>query len=194
MLRRASSCVVGSTAAAHDAKFVELRPRFVQPMRLRFDWEDASGHPEENGGPVCGWVLPNHLEKSLTIYSASGKPLGVLQKKLGLKSGSSAPAFYWLDVPGVAPETIDNPHLRYFRDWVLGLIPDRRRHLFRLHRPCDGFYGRAHSRSRPRCRRPCRTSAGAGAGESTVRNGRPARASPRTTRRRCRRSARRCSP
>jgi len=124
LVRRASSCVVGSTVAAHDAKFIELRPRFTQPMRLRFEWEDASGHPQENGGPVCGWVLPNHLEKSLTIYSASGKPLGVLQRKLGLKSGSSAPVFYWLDVPGVAPEAIDNPHLRYFRDWVLALIPD----------------------------------------------------------------------
>jgi hypothetical protein len=124
MLRRASSCVVGSTASTADAKFVELRPRFVQPMRLRFDWENASSHPEENGGPVCGWVLPNHLEKSLTIYSASGKPLGALQKKLGLASGSSAPAFYWLDVPGVAPVTIENQHLRYFRDWVLGLVPD----------------------------------------------------------------------
>lgn len=122
MLRRASSCVLGSTAA--DAKCIELRPRFAQPMRLRFDWENASGHPEENGGPVCGWVLPNHLEKSLTIYSASGKPLGALQKKLGLASGSSAPAFYWLGVPGVAPASIENPHLRYFCDWALGLIPD----------------------------------------------------------------------
>jgi hypothetical protein len=124
MLRRASACVLGSTAAAPDAKFVELRPRFVQPMRLRFDWEDASGHPEENSGPVCGWVLPNHLEKSLTIYSASGKALGALQKKLGLAPGSSAAAFYWLDVPGVEQATIDNPHLRYFCDWLLGLTPD----------------------------------------------------------------------
>ena len=124
MLRRASSCVIGSTTAAPDAKFVELRPRFAQPMRLRFEWENASGDPEVKGGPVCGWILPNHLEKSLTIYSASGIPLGALQKKLGLQSGSSAPAFYWLGVPGVEPAPIDNPHLRYFCDWVLGLIPD----------------------------------------------------------------------
>lgn len=124
MLRRASSCVFGSTVAALDAKFIELRPGFARPMRLRFEWENASGDPEKNGGPVCGWVLPNYLEKSLAIYSAPGKPLGVLQRKLGLESGSMAPAFYWLDVPGVAPEAIDNPHLRYFRDWVLALIPD----------------------------------------------------------------------
>jgi len=124
MLRRANSCVLGSTAAAPDAQFVELRPRFVQPMRLRFDWEDASGHPDGNGGPVCGWVLPNHLEKSLTLYSASGNALGALQKKLGLASGSSAATFHWLDAPGVERATIDNPHLRYFREWVLSLTPD----------------------------------------------------------------------
>ena len=124
MLCRASSCNVDSTAAAPDAEFVELRPRFAQSMRLRFEWENASGKPEENCGPVCGWLLPNHLEKSLTIYSASGKLLGALQKKLGLQSGSSAPAFYWVDAPGATSVTIQNPHLYYFREWVLGLIPD----------------------------------------------------------------------
>ncbi|CAB1078651.1 hypothetical protein D1AOALGA4SA_6387 [Olavius algarvensis Delta 1 endosymbiont] len=89
MLHPAHSCLVGSA--------ITLRPRFAQPMRLRFDWESASRGAGENGGPVCGWILPNHLEKSLTIYAASGKPLGALQKKLGQ---TSAPAFYWMNVPG----------------------------------------------------------------------------------------------
>jgi hypothetical protein len=120
MLRHASSCAADASDVVPDADFVELRPRFAQPMRLRFKWEDLS----EKGGPVCGWVLPNHLEKSLTIYSAVGTPLGALQKRLGLQTGSTSPAFYWLSVPGVEPATIADPHLRYFCDWVLGLVPD----------------------------------------------------------------------
>ena len=57
MLRRASSCVIGSTAAAPDAKFVELRPRFAQPMRLRFEWENASGDLGGEGGTGL-WLGP----------------------------------------------------------------------------------------------------------------------------------------
>ena len=97
---------------------------------------------QQKGGPVCGWIVPNHLDKSLTIYATSGIPLGALQKKLDLQSGANggaAGAFYWVDVPGGenvgsdldAPECadrlatlIENTHLRYFCCWVLGLSAD----------------------------------------------------------------------
>ncbi len=108
-------------------------------MRLRFQWEQASDGPDKNRGPVCGWILPNHLEKSLMVYSADGRPLGALQKKLGLEPGSKAKAFYWSDLPRESGNKndavvqdiekhlsgiIDDAHLRYFCEWVLNLIPD----------------------------------------------------------------------
>lgn len=81
-----------------------------------------------------GWILPNHLDKSLMVYSASGRPLGALQKKLGLQAGSKASAFYWVDLPGVDDgqgvagqedlARIVETHLRFFCTWLLGLGPD----------------------------------------------------------------------
>jgi hypothetical protein len=121
-LRRAHSLVVSATQDD-----ITLRPRFTQPMRLRFDWAD-NPDAENNGGPICGWILPNHLEKSLMIYSAAGKPMGALQKKLNTGSGSSAPSFYWVDVPGVdiplgknGMGRIENTELRNFCQWIVGL-------------------------------------------------------------------------
>jgi hypothetical protein len=139
---RAKSCVV---RFSRPENIVVLRPRFTQPVRLRFRWENASDHPERSSGPVCGWIIPNHLEKSLTVYSAAGKPLGALQRKLGLKSGTQARCFYWVDVPGgergvlppvglddtyeqllgkYLPVIIKNIHLLYFCFYLLRLSAD----------------------------------------------------------------------
>ncbi len=54
-------------------KFIMLPPRIVQPSRINFDWI------KEDQSPVCGWLLPNHIEKSLCCYSSEGVFLGSLQ-------------------------------------------------------------------------------------------------------------------
>ena len=136
MLRAAHSCAAGVSSTNESA--VTLRPRFAQPMRLQFQWANASDDTNTNGGPVCGWIVPNYLEKSLTVYDANGRPLGALQRKMGQVSGTGdKTAFYWLDVPGGqnggVPATdlgqrlaklIENTHLRRFCLWVLSLNPD----------------------------------------------------------------------
>ena len=135
MLRRAHSCMIHPSQPDNDAS-VALRPRFDHHMRLRFAWETGS---TENG-PVCGWILPNHMDQSLMVYSADGKPLGALQKKLNVHTGTSAKAFYWWKIPqegangynGVKQENIEehlrenikNTHLLYFCNWMLDLKPD----------------------------------------------------------------------
>ena len=66
--------------------FVQLSPRFAQPLRLRFDWV-AAKNPQGTypvNSPVCGWVIPNHLDHNLLFYDASGVALGSLQKILRL--------------------------------------------------------------------------------------------------------------
>ena len=64
---------------------------------------------------------------------------GCAPKKLGLKAGSVAAAFYWVDVPSDGngaddaaaqnistrlEKIIENPHLRYLCSWILGLGQD----------------------------------------------------------------------
>ncbi|MBZ5555973.1 MAG: hypothetical protein LAO77_01730 [Acidobacteriia bacterium] len=116
--------------------YVPLRPRFSQPMRLAFA-AAAAGNPESvapPSSPVCGWIVPNHLEQSLTLYAANGAPAGVLQRRFRPTIGGGQPAFYWVDVPGPpthvsagpSPEsTIENSHLRDFARFVLSLDADQ---------------------------------------------------------------------
>ncbi|MBV9108362.1 MAG: hypothetical protein JO306_03020, partial [Gemmatimonadetes bacterium] len=75
--------------AAH-AGMVYLPPRVVAPTRLWFRWLSAihdnavagiaadfvemNSHPATS--PVCGWVVPNHLDQSLFFYDAPGTPIG----------------------------------------------------------------------------------------------------------------------
>ena len=71
---------------------------------------------------MCGWVLPNHMEHSLGIYSASGQPLGAFQERLKRAVGDKA--YYWVPFPGVEYETDGPPGddaLGAFFDWVGGL-------------------------------------------------------------------------
>ena len=72
------------------AQLVFLPPRLLTPTRLWFRWlsamhnNDVSGvttdfvemnnHPATS--PVCGWILPNHLDNSLFFYDANGAPIG----------------------------------------------------------------------------------------------------------------------
>jgi hypothetical protein len=100
--------VRGETLTPPDAAPADnhllLRPRLAQPARLRFDWLPAG--PADT--PVCGWLLPNHLDASLMVYDNAGTPLGSLQP--------SAQGVAWEPAPGtdvrLAVSQIPNPFLR----------------------------------------------------------------------------------
>lgn len=61
-----------------------LPPRLSQPASLQFRWiaADSSGYDEMNSHPattpICGWILPNHLDGSLFFYNEQGESLGTL--------------------------------------------------------------------------------------------------------------------
>ena len=72
-----------------------LPPRLLAPSRLWFRWLSAAhnstdrtdfvevnSHPATS--PVCGWLLPNHLDNSLLFYNADGTPIG----SFGLEHGA----------------------------------------------------------------------------------------------------------
>ena len=63
---------------------VLLPPRLAQPARLNFHWLAADEWHEvemtavPNRNPVCGWVVPNNLDSSLSIHDYQGKALGTI--------------------------------------------------------------------------------------------------------------------
>jgi len=99
-----------------------LPPRLSQPARLYFRWLSAAddqvemnSHPASS--PVFGWVLFNHLDRSLMIFDAGGNALGSL----------SARGPVWQGAPG-SDQTFDRPIDDVFadanprlRDFALGV-------------------------------------------------------------------------
>ena len=79
-----------------------LPPRISQPARLAFHWLAADGTDTElltanpAVSPVCGWLLPNHVDGSLAVYDQAGRPLGILLRE----HTGGGPAVGWQSAPG----------------------------------------------------------------------------------------------
>lgn len=76
----AISMAIGHCVLPQSADlFVQLGPSLLQPARLAFDLLSAiAPDPTVDTGPLCGWVVPNHLDHSLAAYSGSGLSFGEL--------------------------------------------------------------------------------------------------------------------
>lgn len=90
--------------------YIYLPPRLNQPAQLNFRWQSAGAGATEaddlaEHGPICGWLLPNMLERSLMVYAGDGRALGTINARAE-----------WLPAPGVYPAVgvgqIANTHLR----------------------------------------------------------------------------------
>ena len=105
-----------------DTRYVYLAPRVTQPARLNFRWLAADpgmlnspDEPEMNDhpatSPVCGWLIPNHLDDSLMVYDAEGVALGSILQTAA-----------WEPAPGtvnrVRLSAIPNPHLRQLATYL----------------------------------------------------------------------------
>jgi hypothetical protein len=62
-------------------RFIELKPRLADYAQLRFDFVDSDDdnkiiniHKDVN--PICGWIIHNHLDKSLIYFNNQGKYTG----------------------------------------------------------------------------------------------------------------------
>ncbi len=118
-----ASAAMSPPAAGYDAGFSR---KLVPPARLNFDWQPAA---EKAPGPICGWIVPNFLDKSFAVFSARGMPLGVLESvlpTLAKKSIGSEMRFKWLPVPGsaLAIEEIENLRLQRFVKLVTSFTAD----------------------------------------------------------------------
>jgi hypothetical protein len=112
-------------------RIVQLAPRITQPARLSLRLmaaNDPTGTVQSNSAPstspVCGWLLPNHLDRSLMVYDAGGGALGELELLDG-SFGSGQPGVRWAGVPGQPPALGAplpeswNPHLRGFLQGII---------------------------------------------------------------------------
>lgn len=112
---------------ASDLSLIEFKPRLSQFTRLQLNLlsavDDTAAVDLVTGAdPVCGWVISNHLDRSLLFFSAAGTPLGEL-----MVSGDAA---VWVPTPtrtppprGTVPVDIDNPHLQAMVNGVIGAGP-----------------------------------------------------------------------
>jgi len=78
-----------------------LPPRFTAPTRLWFRFRDATGNGNDAGPavtPVCGFLLPNHLDGDLEFFDATGNNLGDVRP-------DPQAGIIWEDAPGT-PSTV----------------------------------------------------------------------------------------
>jgi hypothetical protein len=108
-----------------NRKLLRLPPRLSQPSRLLFeqvsaedDKRDTSTDPKAN--PVCGWLLPNHLDRALTVYDTRGGMLG----SLGLVGNPSTLRLRWNPAPGSDAPVGSAPRIsnRHLRGFVLSIL------------------------------------------------------------------------
>jgi IPT/TIG domain len=91
-----------------------LPPRFTSPTRAWFRYQDAAGSKTDAGAtvsPVCGFLLPNHLDGDLEFFDASGNNLGDVRP-------DPQAGIIWEDSPGTPAaagkspsDVVSNPFL-----------------------------------------------------------------------------------
>jgi hypothetical protein len=101
------------TVSSRD-DLIELAPRFTAPSRLWFRFlsaDDDGIEASDAVSPVCGFVLPNHLDGDLQFHAADGTALGAVRF-------DAAAGVVWEESPGqpttlgsVPSSVIRNPHL-----------------------------------------------------------------------------------
>lgn len=111
-----------------NPNLVQLPPRITQGARFDFSFANGSGNNNDTGqqnqmtDPLCGWLLPNHLDKGLSLYTPDGFLLG----ELLLTGNDQHMKLRWDNAPGKnvpvgAPleDIIENDYMRAFVSQLL---------------------------------------------------------------------------
>ena len=118
-----------------NASYLQLPPRLSQAARVELRMVEAGVKPgappvfsnsSDLTSPICGWVVPNHLDGSLMVFDAGGANLGAVlpvQRDVD-PSREDSTGLLWEAVPGTqaplgAPPALPNPHLQAMIDGLL---------------------------------------------------------------------------
>ncbi len=113
-----------STKAEAYKNWMTLRPRVTQASRLNFDWISADENQFLNSdpstSPICGWVLPNHLDNSLMIYNGLGEAQGEIRQQ-------NQNDIQWIPAPNTAIHRTDleNAQLSGFVNGLFNIVKKR---------------------------------------------------------------------
>lgn len=104
-----------------------LPPRILQSSQVSFrllaaDAADDKTEATKTVGPVCGFLVPDHLDGALEVYDSQGKSLGQVQTAL------SGRGIEWQGTPGLPgswgkPPVLQNRHLRGLIEGLLAWGP-----------------------------------------------------------------------
>jgi hypothetical protein len=106
----------------------QLPPRVAQDTRLdlRFLANDGSGTDiatSANPNPVCGWLLPNHLDGGIAVYDGNGAMLGELLPLPAPDNWRPRPGDPGSHPPPQQPSGIANAALRSVVESIAGQTP-----------------------------------------------------------------------
>jgi hypothetical protein len=64
-----------------ENNYVLIRPKLLQSARLNFNFvsstdDTKSINLDDGVNPICGWILPNHLDRGLSVYGPDGVYIG----------------------------------------------------------------------------------------------------------------------
>lgn len=129
------SQIVKAGPLAIDARpdLVALPPRFSDRTRLWLRFTDKTAGPQAPGdlhsvdvAPLCGFVMPNHLDGSLDFYGPDGQTLGKVRPDYTDIAASATPHIVWEDAPG-KPSGVGQPPSHAMTDLhspTLGTLAD----------------------------------------------------------------------
>ncbi|PLY42113.1 hypothetical protein CSZ94_12090 [Janthinobacterium sp. ROICE36] len=119
-------------AGTSNQQYMQLAPRVTQGQRLdfrmvQFDNDAVRSNSSDQTSPICGWVIPNHIDHSMVVFDAEGNNLGeVLMIDNSDDGASDGTGLRWDAVPGSnsvlggAPEF--GTSLRHLNGFVNGLL------------------------------------------------------------------------
>jgi hypothetical protein len=97
--------VTGPAAVTNMVGVAALPPRFSSPARLWFRYLQSTDDTKDattSAGPVCGFVLPNHLDGALEFFDENGANLGVVRP-------DAQAGIVWDDAPGTPSNVGTDP-------------------------------------------------------------------------------------
>jgi hypothetical protein len=104
-------------------QIVEQSFGLIQPSRLMMQWVDSENSQKEfayakDTNPIAGWIIPNHIEDSILVYSPSGELFGELF------GPSKQTPVRWQGIP-YSKSSIDTPSKipnKYLRNMITNIF------------------------------------------------------------------------